>query len=79
VGRDASHLKLTLEGAGRPFDAIAFRMGEMANNLPSIVDIAFHLERNNYLGYQTLQLRVVDIRSTNSLENGELTEWIETI
>jgi single-stranded-DNA-specific exonuclease len=79
VGRDASHLKLTLEGAGRPFDAIGFRMGEMANNLPNIVDIAFHLERNNYLGYETLQLRVVDIRSTNSLENGGLTEWIETI
>jgi single-stranded-DNA-specific exonuclease len=79
VGRDASHLKLTLEGAGRPFDAIAFRMGEMANSLPDTVDIAFHIERNNYLGYETLQLRVVDIRSANSLGNEELTEWIDAV
>lgn len=79
VGRESSHLKLTLEGAGRPFDAIAFRMGEMANGLPGIVDIAFHVERNNFMGYETIQLRVVDIRSENSLDNNELTEWIEAV
>ena len=79
VGRDSSHLKLTLEGAGRPFDAIAFRMGEMADGLPGIVDIAFHVERNNYMGYETIQLRVVDIRSENSLDNTELTEWVDAI
>jgi single-stranded-DNA-specific exonuclease len=79
VGHDAAHLKMTLERDGRPFDAIAFRMGDLAQGLPEIVDIAFHIERNNYLGYETLQLRVVDIRSANTLEDEILTEWIDAI
>jgi single-stranded-DNA-specific exonuclease len=77
VGHDASHLKMTLESGGKPFDAIAFRKGELAQRLPDRVDIAFHVERNNYLGYETLQLRVLDIREANSLEDPALTQWIQ--
>lgn len=76
VGRDASHLKLTIEQGGKPFDAIAFRMGHLSQDLPERVDLAYHIERNNYLGYETLQLRVVDIRQADSLKNSELTEWV---
>jgi single-stranded-DNA-specific exonuclease len=62
VGSDGSHLKLTLEQAGRPFDAIAFRMGERISALTPVIDVAFRLERNHYLGYVTLQLNVADFR-----------------
>jgi single-stranded-DNA-specific exonuclease len=77
VGADGVHLKLTLEGGGRPFDAIAFRMGELAQDLPESTDVAYHVDRNTYLGYESLQLMVVDIRHGNSLESAELTQWVD--
>lgn len=76
VGQGGAHLKLTLEHGGRPFDAIAFRKGDLAQNLPESVDVAFHIERNSYLGYETLQLRIVDIRPGMSIDNLNLTEWV---
>ena len=77
VGRGGAHLKLTLESAGRPFDAIAFRKGELAQKLSDTIEVAYHVERNTYLGYESLQLRVVDIRPENSLTNANLTEWVD--
>jgi len=62
VGADGKHLKLMLQQGGRPFDAIAFRMGERAGGLPGRIDVVYHLERNYYLGYETLQLNVQDMR-----------------
>jgi single-stranded-DNA-specific exonuclease len=62
VGSGGAHLKLTLEQGGRPFDAIAFRMGDQISALTSEIDVAYRLERNHYLGYVTLQLNVADFR-----------------
>jgi single-stranded-DNA-specific exonuclease len=62
VGSDGSHLKLTLEQDGRPFDAIAFRMGDRIGALSDVIDVAYRLERNHYLGYVTMQLNVADFR-----------------
>ena len=62
VGADKSHLKLTLRKSSISFDAIAFRMGDDIDRLPEFIDIAYRLERNSYLGYESLQLNVVDIR-----------------
>ncbi len=62
VGSEAKHLKLTLRERGRVLDAIAFRHGALHGRLPGTVDVAFHLERDNYLGVETLQLNVVDLR-----------------
>ncbi len=62
VGSDGSHLKLTVRAGGRFFDAIAFRQGHLADELPGIVDLAFHLERNVYMGVESLQLNVLDVR-----------------
>lgn len=62
VGSDGSHLKLTLEQNGRPFDAIAFRMGDRIGSMPQEIDVAYRLERNHYLGFVTLQLNVQDFR-----------------
>lgn len=62
VGAEGKHLKLTLRGEGRSMDAIAFRKGHLASELPEIVDVAYRLERNEYLGIQSLQMKVDDFR-----------------
>lgn len=63
VGREGAHLKLRLEQNGKPYDAIAFRMGDRLSELKSEIDVAYRLERNHYLGFTTLQLNVVDFCS----------------
>jgi len=61
VGAEGGHLKLTLRKDGRSFDAIAFRKGNLAPELPEHVDIAFNFERNEYMGIRSMQLNVLDI------------------
>lgn len=62
VGADGSHLKLVLADGGVVWDAIAFRQGDWANHLPGRVDIAYHLQVNEWNGERWLQLNVQDIR-----------------
>jgi single-stranded-DNA-specific exonuclease len=62
VGRDQSHLKLMLKREGRIFDAIAFRKGYLTQILPTMIDIAFYIERNVYMGYESIQLNIQEIR-----------------
>lgn len=63
VGADARHLKLTLTDGWVMVDAIAFQLGDWLNRLPARVDVAFHLEVNEWGGAQRLQLNVRDIRA----------------
>jgi single-stranded-DNA-specific exonuclease len=62
VGSAGKHLKLTLENERRIFDAIAFRRGAQMDELPDLVDAVFHFERNLYMGVETSQLHILDIR-----------------
>jgi single-stranded-DNA-specific exonuclease len=63
IGKDKAHLKLILEDAQRvSHDAIAFRLGHLAGNLPNRVDLIFAFEKNEYNGQSYLQLNVRDIR-----------------
>jgi single-stranded-DNA-specific exonuclease len=62
VGADKSHLKMTLRKSSISFDSIAFRMGDIIERLPEFIDIAYRLERNSYLGYESLQLNIVDVQ-----------------
>ncbi|MGC9521082.1 MAG: single-stranded-DNA-specific exonuclease RecJ [Anaerolineae bacterium] len=71
VGNEGRHLKLYLaDRLGQSWDAIAFRQGHWAGRLaPSggctqYIDIAYHLERNEWNGRVTLQLNVQDIHDT---------------
>ncbi len=64
VGKDGSHLKLTVGEAGIRMDAIAFRFGDWIDTLPRRVDVAYHLEVNEWNGRQRPQLNVRDIRPT---------------
>jgi single-stranded-DNA-specific exonuclease len=62
VGREGKHLKLTLSDGRAMWDGIAFRQGAWAGRLPPVVDVAYHLELNEWQGQRRLQLNVQDIR-----------------
>lgn len=62
VGREDAHLKMTLRSGPRVFDAIAFRQGDRIAGLGRQVDVAFHYEWNEYRGYRSPQLNVLDVR-----------------
>lgn len=64
VGKEGRHLKLGLTDGRATWDAIAFRQGAWAGELPDRVDLAYHLEVNEWNGQRRLQLNVQDIRSS---------------
>jgi len=66
VGAEGRHLKLKVRGDALVIDAIAFRMGERMQELPDRIDLAFRLERNEYMGQISPQMNVVDIRPANA-------------
>ena len=59
VGREGQHLKFRVCGRGSSseWDAIAFRMGEMADWLAGRVDIAYSIEANDYSGRPQLTIK----------------------
>lgn len=62
VGGDGAHLKLLLFDGDAVWDGIAFRQGDWVGRLPDRVDVAYHLQRNEWNGESRLQLNVQDIR-----------------
>ncbi len=64
VGKDQSHLKLTVTDGFVTFDAIGFRLGHWLTNLPARIDIAYTFEINEFRGRETLQLNLKDLKPT---------------
>ncbi len=62
VGADRRHLKMALHHADRVFDAIGFNLGDRLTAIPRTVDLAYHLERNEFRGVTSLQLVVEDLK-----------------
>ena len=64
LGGEGQHLKmkLGLDSSGMTWDAIGFRQGERARDLPERIDVVYYLERNEYRGLIGLQLNVQDFR-----------------
>ena len=62
VGRDNAHLRLTLTDGRITYDAIGFRQGSWAENMPHFVDVMYFFEKNEYNGNQTLQLNLRDLK-----------------
>jgi single-stranded-DNA-specific exonuclease len=63
VGSEGKHLKLTFEDErGLSYDSIGFRLGHLKADLPSYVDILYHLELNEFNGRRTLQLNLKDVK-----------------
>jgi single-stranded-DNA-specific exonuclease len=61
VGKDGQHLKLRLSNGFHQIDAIGFKQGDWAQRIPAYVDVAYHLEINEWNGYTRLQLNVQDL------------------
>jgi single-stranded-DNA-specific exonuclease len=62
VGSTGKHLKLTLSDGWSRWDGIAFNQGDWAGKLPDLLDIAYHLEVNEWNDQRRLQLNVQHIR-----------------
>jgi single-stranded-DNA-specific exonuclease len=64
VGKNAEHLQFPVRLGEKKVQAIAFRFGQHIDKIdPEIPhDIAFNMEINEWNGYKTLQLRVVDLK-----------------
>ena len=50
MGRDGSHLSLTLSSRGDAIHAVGFRMGADVATIPDVVDLAYELDVNCYNG-----------------------------
>jgi single-stranded-DNA-specific exonuclease len=62
VGADSQHLRLTVRDGEAWWNAIAFRRGDEAGQLPEWIDLAYHLDMNEWHGQKHLQLVVQDWR-----------------
>lgn len=62
VGQDGKHLKLRFLNGMHMIDGIAFRMGDWADRLEQHMDVAFHLELNEWNGRVKPQLNIQDLR-----------------
>ncbi|MEA4908134.1 MAG: single-stranded-DNA-specific exonuclease RecJ [Anaerolineaceae bacterium] len=62
VGSDGQHLRLTVSDGKIIYDAIAFRMGCWAEEMPAYVDLLYTFEQNYYNGRVSLQLGVRDLK-----------------
>ncbi len=64
VGAESTHLKLRVSDGQTPWDAIAFRFGELVPRLPrgTKIDLAYTFEENEWNGQKSFQLNVKDIK-----------------
>lgn len=60
------HLKLLVASGAAQLEAIAFGLGRQ--KVPAgLIDIAFQLDKNSYMGRESLQLKVQDFRAAKSI------------
>jgi single-stranded-DNA-specific exonuclease len=62
VGKDKSHLKLSVTDGRITYDAIAFRQGHWHDQMPLYIDLMYYFEVNEYNGRTYLQLNVRDLK-----------------
>ena len=73
VGKDRSHLKMTLLADGDVRDGIGFGLGEEADKGLQRVDVLYCPERNEFNGRVMPQMRLMAVRPAQS---GEGNEWL---
>jgi single-stranded-DNA-specific exonuclease len=66
VGREGTHLKLTVSDGWITYDAIAFGQGHWHAEMPLFIDLMYTFEINEFNGKENLQLNVKDIKLSNS-------------
>lgn len=67
-GGDGQHLRLLLRKGGQTHEAIAFRLGHLADAVRRrpLIDVAYTFEANEWNGERRLQLNVKDFRRAGS-------------
>ena len=60
------HMKLSLSDGSAVWPGIAFRQADKAPPIRSQMDVVYHLQRNVWNGEETLELRIVDLRPSDS-------------
>jgi single-stranded-DNA-specific exonuclease len=68
IGKESQHLRLIVTDGRITYDAVAFRQGLWADQMPRTVDLAYVFEKNVYNGRESLQLNVRDIRPAGESE-----------
>jgi single-stranded-DNA-specific exonuclease len=62
IGKEGQHLRMSVSDGHITYDAVAFRQGHWADQMPEKIDLLYVFETNNYQGRESLQLNVRDIR-----------------
>ncbi len=64
---NGKHLRLRLNAAGQSLHAVFFGAGAMTKQylVGQIIDVAFHLNINEYHGMRSVQLNLLDVRQTS--------------
>ena len=66
IGRDQTHLKLTISDGKITYDAVAFGKGYWGKQMPAKVDLLYAFEKNSYNGRTQLQLQIADLKPAAS-------------
>ena len=66
IGKEGAHLRLTVTDGRITYDAIAFRHGHRAGNMPTNIDVMYAFEQNEYNGRVSLQLNVKDLKAAGT-------------
>ncbi|MGF1590893.1 MAG: single-stranded-DNA-specific exonuclease RecJ [Pleurocapsa sp.] len=78
IGKTQSHLKLTLQEANSStqIKALAWRWGEYCP-LPECLDIAYKLQENHWQGITKIELELVGVRETPSLQSAASSDFVK--
>jgi single-stranded-DNA-specific exonuclease len=66
VGKNSTHLKMSVSDGWITYDAIAFNQGHWQDELPSEVNLLYTFEVNEWNGREYLQLNVKDIKPSQT-------------
>ncbi|MBI4262455.1 single-stranded-DNA-specific exonuclease RecJ [Candidatus Uhrbacteria bacterium] len=71
IGKDGQHIRCTLEQEGTTHPCIAFGAAELFSNFArgDVVDAVFEIDVNEWNGNRTLQLKIVDIKKSETLNS----------
>ncbi len=73
VGKTSGHLKLKLTNGPIALEVIGFGLGQLAESLSheADYDVVYHLETNEWNGFENAQLSLIDIRESSKTDTPE--------
>jgi single-stranded-DNA-specific exonuclease len=68
MGNEAQHLRLKLKQNGTNFEAVAFKLGDSAKEMPESLDIVYNLELDRWSGVENLRLNISSLNPSPFLD-----------